>query len=147
MDAEKWLKFWANVDKGPSCWFWTSADNYEYGILRIGSRIRLAHRMAYEICIGHIQRGRQLHHTCKNTLCVNPGHLVSMTPADHARIDKSKSVCIRGHARTPENMWRNQCRACHAIHEADRRRRHVHLMSGKLTKPLTTEQILGMEPR
>ena len=32
-----------------------------------------------------------LHHTCHQKLCVNPAHLVTMAPSDHARLHSIRS--------------------------------------------------------
>ena len=44
-----------------------------------------AHRYAYETLVGPIPADHHLHHECQNPGCVNPAHLVPLTPGDHAR--------------------------------------------------------------
>jgi len=43
-----------------------------------------AHRFAYETLVGPIPEGHHLHHTCEHPGCVNPEHLVPLSPEDHA---------------------------------------------------------------
>lgn len=81
-----------------------------------------AHRWSYETFVGPIPDGLEIDHLCRNGLCVNPDHL---EPVDHqANIDRShgngaKTHCIRGHAFTEENTYRNKrgdrsCKTCRA---------------------------------
>lgn len=44
-----------------------------------------AHRFAYEILVGPIPDGLHLHHTCEHPGCVNPAHLMPLTPGEHAQ--------------------------------------------------------------
>jgi hypothetical protein len=44
-----------------------------------------AHRFAYETLVGPIHDGHVLHHTCERPGCVNPAHLMPLTPGEHAQ--------------------------------------------------------------
>ena len=46
------------------------------------------HRLAYELFNGALQLNRVICHTCDETLCINPRHLVQATQRDNM-IDKS----------------------------------------------------------
>ena len=48
-------------------------------------RLVPAHRFAYERTYGPIPIGHVLHHVCRCPVCMNPDHLVPLTPADHGR--------------------------------------------------------------
>lgn len=119
LSLPEWIRFWAKVDKGPTCWNWTAYRQRDgYGQIKS----KLAHRISYAMCVGPIPEGKQLHHTCKNKGCVNPGHLVPVTDATHpgniADVRRSQTHCKRGHEFTPENTMSYQaghrkCRACH----------------------------------
>ena len=65
-------------------WLWTAAldGNARYGLMRIGNRSQLAHRVAWELYRGapkmRTRRGVQemrVLHTCDEPSCVNPDHL------------------------------------------------------------------------
>lgn len=80
------------------CWVWQKATikGGRYGALRadcygVGMTGEyLAHRHYYALTHGKIPSNRQVHHTCENTLCVNPDHLSSVTPAGHRQAHAKK---------------------------------------------------------
>ena len=82
-------RFWAKVfaEDGAACWRWLAAVNTSgYGHFRTSAhRTRLAHRMAYEMCVGPIPEGLTLDHLCRNRLCVNPAHLEPVTVRENLR--------------------------------------------------------------
>ncbi len=81
-------RFWTKVDfTGPvpeyrpelgPCWLWEGAKNTQtwdaYGVAWIGGKLLVAHRYAYEFCVGPIPGGLQIDHLCRVRLCVNPWH-------------------------------------------------------------------------
>lgn len=44
-----------------------------------------AHRYAYETLVGPIPADFHVHHECLNPGCVNPTHLMALSPGDHQR--------------------------------------------------------------
>src|SRR6266446_1023941 len=88
---EKLRLFWSKVDKnGPipthypelgPCWIWTGAlARGGYGKFRNGTKTVRAHRFAYELEHGPIERdifGEEVHtmHLCDNPACVRGSHL------------------------------------------------------------------------
>lgn len=73
------------------CWAWrgdlTRYGKFKRQVTGYGSKDAEnipAHRFAYETLVGRIPEGHHLHHECENPGCVNPAHLVPLTPADHA---------------------------------------------------------------
>lgn len=138
-------RFWAHVSKEPlgsdECWLWTSATvkgGYGLFFLTRAEGTTLAHRYAFELLVGPIPEGYELHHTCGTEACVRPGHLLPLTPAEHAalhphaskgalngaaRSNLRKDACKHGHPFTQDNTyWRNEvgttgrrwrmCRTC-----------------------------------
>jgi len=82
MSAISDQRFWAKVDiKDPQqCWLWTAYRNKNgYGQVRVNGRAFLAHRRAYELCLGRIPEGFVLDHICHVPACVNPDHLRPVT--------------------------------------------------------------------
>lgn len=76
-------RFWVKIDAqdGASCWRWLGAKSHDgYARFRTSdSRTIIAHRMAYEMCVGPIPEGLTLDHLCRNRLCMNPLHLEPVT--------------------------------------------------------------------
>jgi hypothetical protein len=115
-------------DLGP-CWMWTGAlhsgGRTGYGWFRGRA---LAHRASYEIHVGPIPSGEQVDHLCRVRLCVNPGHLESVTPRVNVlRSEAPNAVavrtgrCRRGHPFSGRNLYvvpgtgYRRCLACVAI--------------------------------
>ncbi|VXB24238.1 HNH endonuclease signature motif containing protein [Citricoccus sp. K5] len=88
-DAER---FWSKVDKSGKCWIWTGAKYNGYGVFRIDSAARLAHRVSYKWAKGDIPDGEQLDHMCHNRACVNPDHVRF---ADHALNGQNRASANR----------------------------------------------------
>lgn len=125
-----------NVGGPTDCWTWTGsrtlASYGQFGFAKKGGRSTYAHRLSYELAIGCIPEGHQIHHRCKNRLCVNPAHLESISVGDHARHHsqerKSTGVlrwlqCSRGHELSGDNVvvkpdGRRRCKACIDAREA-----------------------------
>lgn len=107
------------------CWLWTGATLPNgYGYIGRGGReggATYAHRVSYEAHVGPIPDGFHVHHSCRNRVCVNPKHLVALTPKQHGAFsdEAQRTHCPRGHAYTPENTRRfrnkRQCRECRRI--------------------------------
>jgi HNH endonuclease len=94
------------------CWLWTGATTRGgYGTFRR----TVAHRWMYQATVGAIPEGHDLHHRCHTTLCVNPGHLEPLSQDAHHG-GPQKTHCVRGHARTPENLAGTNCRICLKAH-------------------------------
>jgi len=80
--------FWKHVVPGDlnECWIWKGAPvGYGYGMMRIGNRRFVAHRLSYQIHYGKITPGMLILHSCDNPLCVNPNHLREGTPRDNVK--------------------------------------------------------------
>jgi len=83
--------FWSKVNKQgeDECWKWTGAirtgkKNRPYGQFNFKSRHMGAHRYSYQLATGEsLVSHTPVHHTCGETLCVNPKHLQATTPHEN----------------------------------------------------------------
>lgn len=69
------------------CWIWQrKISAFGYGVIRHRERTLQAHRVMYELAVGPIPPGMQIHHRCRVKACVNPEHLTVISPTEHHRI-------------------------------------------------------------
>jgi hypothetical protein len=98
-------RFWARVQKQPSCWIWTGGHNgKQYGYVWVGKRKWLAHRLSWFLTRGEEPpRDMLVCHACDNPRCVRPDHLWLGTPQDNMddKVAKGRSG-IRSNKLTPE---------------------------------------------
>jgi hypothetical protein len=74
----------ARFERGPGCWRWKGAVRHGgRGYVTGPDGYVYAYRAVYELLVGPIPDGLQLHHTCGNPSCVNPAHLEPVTAAEH----------------------------------------------------------------
>lgn len=111
MTFEEW--FWQRVEITDSCWVWKGRVNsYGYGVSGYG---RKAHRLAWMLDGRPLAKRKELHHRCRNKLCVNPEHLELMTVEAHRALPR-KTHCKHGHPLISENLYvyasGRRCRTC-----------------------------------
>jgi hypothetical protein len=122
-------RFWVRVEVGAEdeCWLWTGPPlRYGHGQVGIGARTVGAHRVAYELQVGDIPEGMHLHHTCCVPACVNPAHLVLLSPSEHAQLhNPAPDMCqhCKGEMVRLSSHWR--CRPCERRLTAERRAAHT----------------------
>lgn len=69
------------------CWLWLKAViNSGYGVLGADDKVRTAHRVAYERSHGGLEASMHVHHLCENKRCLQPDHLVALSPGAHRRL-------------------------------------------------------------
>lgn len=91
-------RFWSQVRKTETCWFWTGYCRNGYGSLWHGSRYYSVHRVAWTLANGTIPTGLFVCHRCDQKLCVRPDHLFIGTALDNNRDRqrKHRSADVRG---------------------------------------------------
>ena len=69
------------------CWLWDGAvdKQWGYGWIRVGRKMKKAHRVSFEAFKGPIPRGLLICHKCDVPSCVNPDHLYSGTNLQNMR--------------------------------------------------------------
>jgi hypothetical protein len=92
------------------CWLWAGSIRPNgYGVVKGGGRAdQYAHRVLWEITVGPIELGHDIHHKYQAKACVNPAHLESLPHAQHVGRDSRVTwharpygphvgVCANGH--------------------------------------------------
>jgi hypothetical protein len=133
--------FWKRVEKGADpywdCSEWIPTRNKgRHGSCRWEGRQQGAHRVSWQIHVGPIPDGHEVHHLCLNPCCVNPVHLQVLSPADHRRCHPPliRPECKRGH-RYEEGSYRvgkageRLCLACMLLDREIKNRRSRELFA------------------
>jgi antitoxin component of MazEF toxin-antitoxin module len=79
-------RFLKHVKKTDTCWNWIggTCGFGRYGRFRFDGHKVSAHRMSMYLWKDFdLSDSQSVHHTCSNTLCVNPEHLRSVTTLDN----------------------------------------------------------------
>ena len=93
------------VDPVTGCWIWREALNdYGYGVTYLDDRQVLAHRAMYQLHVGSVPAGHELHHTCRNRSCVNPSHLVPLNRDLHGATRRKPAVTAIGRILDSQNV-------------------------------------------
>ena len=92
--------FWEKIQKqrDDECWPWLASTCQGYGHVRVGGKVKKAHRLVYEALKGPIPPGLIVMHSCDNRRCVNPKHLSLGTQLDNNRDRdiKGRQVSMKG---------------------------------------------------
>lgn len=72
--------------KKDGCWDWSGhKDKKGYGRIMVDGKIRLAHRVSWELHERLLKPGEQVLHRCDNPSCTNPEHLFVGSQKDNIR--------------------------------------------------------------
>lgn len=95
-------RFFAKVNKvedQDSCWEWTASRfGTGYGSFGIGTKVKYAHRVSWELENGPIPNGLWVLHRCDNPRCIRPSHLFLGTAAEN-------NADMRAKGRVNSNPW------------------------------------------
>ena len=107
---------WVMPEPNSGCWIWVGAcqprSHGRYGVFeKFGAKTtNSAHLFAYIMAHGPVPPGLEVDHRCRNTQCVNPGHLEAVPRRINllrgntiVAANLAKTHCPRGHAYTEEN--------------------------------------------
>jgi hypothetical protein len=88
-------RFWAKVEKTPTCWLWIAYVNPSTGYGQFGLTHGVmvgAHRFSYELVHGPVPDGFDVHHMCLTRRCVNPDHLEAVSRAENLRLRANRRI-------------------------------------------------------
>jgi hypothetical protein len=77
------IRFEGKLDKSGKCWTWSGERVNGYGRFYVNGKHVYAHRYAYELWVGEIDKAAVIHHRCGNRSCSNPDHLQMTTQLDN----------------------------------------------------------------
>lgn len=114
------MAIWITKPVPEGCWLWrlstTMAGYGQFHPLNKGESptMLLAHRVAYELWVGPIPKGRVIHHKCGNRSCVNPTHLECTGQRENVKAYQDlRATCKEGHPLDGvNNKGHRFCKAC-----------------------------------
>lgn len=76
-----------DVDPETQCYLWSGRKTKQgYGVVCIDYRTITVHRAVYRILVEDIDDSLDVHHLCERPSCLNPDHLIALTPLQHRRV-------------------------------------------------------------
>ena len=129
------LSIWLTPDKVAkvrkhTCKIWDRTATRGYGQFTMGGHGYSAHKVSFQHYVGIVPIGGVVDHLCQRKLCVEPGHLESVTyKENNKRAGKARrrSHCKRGHEMSGYNLFlvgrvkARRCRECINRRRRDRR--------------------------
>ena len=88
--------FESKLDKSSGCWIWPlNKDRDGYGRTHYLGKEMFTHRLAYQLWVGPLERGKVIMHMCDNPPCCNPSHLKQGTKNGNAKLTEYQVLKIR----------------------------------------------------
>ena len=113
------------------CWIWLRGKiGTGYGLINYGVRRVLAHRLAYELCVGKIPSGLEVMHDCDTPACINPAHLRLGTHRDNVKDAVSKGRHCHGESRPNSKVTVEQVKEIRALAKQGMLQREVGKLFG-----------------
>src|SRR6516164_3120820 len=75
-----------------ACWSWAGDHDADFRPLFRGEK---AYRVVYELRVGDVPPDFHVHHKCENSACVNPRHLVALSPEAHRALHATKHKTLK----------------------------------------------------
>lgn len=129
MNKDIETRFFSKVKKIPGgCWIWMGGKyGNGYGRFSIKHKYTPSHRWSYEYIYGPISSSLDVHHKCRNIVCVNPSHLEAVTRRVNLLLGNTITArnaqviqCPQGHFYDSENTYiyrgLRYCRICRNVH-------------------------------
>lgn len=115
-----WVLLRSSPSPATGCWIWRKTPLGEYGRVWWDGKVRLAHRLVWELVNGPIPVDMCVDHLCFERRCVRPGHLQLLTRGANSKRRRTKVLGIWGcgHPRK-DNTYRHpktgteRCQSCH----------------------------------
>jgi hypothetical protein len=127
---QRLLKRIVKQDRPDGCWLWTGPLSINgYGSIGVAEKTLYVHRLAHELWLGPIPKGRWVLHRCGNRACCNPDHLytnqgtASLEQRLLRKIVKQANGCW---------IWRGQSNKHYGQIELSGRVRTVHRVAYEL---------------
>lgn len=77
------------------CWEWTGHEVKGYPRVSWGGRHILVHRWVFACFVKPLKSWEEVHHRCKNRLCINPEHLEAIDPDVHTWVTLTETKAAR----------------------------------------------------
>lgn len=91
-DKSDEARFQEKFEITDSCWVWKAYRNQGgYGSFSVKGRMRLAHRVSFEMFKGELEPSDIIDHICRNRSCVNPEHLRVVDRSGNAQNHNGKA--------------------------------------------------------
>lgn len=111
---ERLKKYTSPTPTESGCILWIGyKDEQGRGYISIKHKPHRVHRVSYELHKGKILDGLVIRHTCDNTSCINPDHLITGTQADNMNDMKERNrrkgiVAVKGEKHGKSKLTDNQ---------------------------------------